>query len=500
MAEPGDNQLLAEYVSHDSQEAFAELVRRHINLVYAAAFRHVGDFHKAQDITQVVFLILAAKASRLKKETVLSGWLYQTARLASVSFLRGERRRDHREHRAFMESTSHDSPVEPGWEKLAPLLDEAMGRLGQTDRNAIVLRFFEARPVSEVADALGLEEWAARKRLERAVGKLRGFFLKRGVALSAVAICGIISAHAAQAAPPAILAAMVTASAASKGAATSGSVSTLLKTTLKLMAWTKTKITIVTVAGILLAAGSATVAVNEIQTHRTYHGSWQVKDVTLDTSLLNRMPPLVQILPTKFADFNSVNDGIGVAVSRGKMAGLRQPLSEIIVRAYGGGSPTRTAIETDLPPGEFDFIATVPAAPVEALQQEIKNQFGLVARHEMRETNVLLLRVKNPNAPGLRPASGKTPGNSAGPDHISVVNDTLLPLDNYLETYFLNVPVIDQTGLAGRFDFDVKWSTRRGSQQIDLDGLKQALLNQLGLELVPSREIIDMLVIEKAVN
>jgi RNA polymerase sigma factor (sigma-70 family) len=266
MAEPSDRQLLTEYVSHNSQEAFATLVRRHINLVYATAYRQVGDFHKAQEITQVVFLILAAKAVRLKKEIILSGWLYQTARLASASFLRGERRRQRREHEAFMQSTLNDSPAEPGWEKLAPLLDEAMGRLGETDRNAIVLRFFEVRPISEVAATLGLEEWAVRKRLERAVEKLRRFFTKRGVAISAVAICAALSASAAQAAPPATLAIMVAATAAAKGAAATSSTLTLLKTTLKIMAWTKAK-TLGAGAIVIACIATTTTLVIQYQTH-----------------------------------------------------------------------------------------------------------------------------------------------------------------------------------------------------------------------------------------
>jgi uncharacterized protein (TIGR03435 family) len=168
------------------------------------------------------------------------------------------------------------------------------------------------------------------------------------------------------------------------------------------------------------------------------------------------------------------------------------------MRAYGGSSPVRVVAETGLPPGDYDFIASVPDVPMEALQQEIKNEFGLVAKHEMRETNVLLLKVKSPDAPGLGPASGKSPYNSAGPDHVSVVNDTLWPLDMFLETYFFKVPVIDQTGLTGRFDYEIKWSARGDSTHLNLAGLKQALLDRLGLELVPARESVEMLVIEKA--
>ena len=163
-----------------------------------------------------------------------------------------------------MQSTLNDSPAEPGWEKLAPLLDEAMGRLGEMDRNAIVLRFFEVRPVSEVAAALGLEEWAVRKRLERAVEKLRKFFTKRGVAISAVTICAALSASAAQAAPPATLAVMVAATAATKGAAATSSTLTLLKTTLKIMAWTKAK-TLVTGAIVIACIATTTTLVIQHQ-------------------------------------------------------------------------------------------------------------------------------------------------------------------------------------------------------------------------------------------
>jgi uncharacterized protein (TIGR03435 family) len=493
-----DMDLVRQFALSGSEEAFAALVRRHVNLVYSVALRQLGNPHDAEEVAQAVFIILARKAPELRAGTVLSGWLYQTARLTSANFQRAASRRRHREQEAFMQFAENSDP-DVSWQRLSPLLEEAMARLGQKERDAVVLRFFENRTVREVGAALGLEEAAAQKRVNRATDKLRAFFVRRGVQVSTVTLLASLGTHAVQAAP-AELAAKFAAAAALKGAAASGSTLALIKSTLKLMAWTKTKVAVVTVVGILLTAGTATIAVNEFQTHRAYRGSWQVKEITLDPSLLTRMQPVAQILPTKFADFNSVSDGIGIVASHGKMAGLGQPVSEIIMRAYGASSPVRTAAETGLPPGEFDFITTTPGAPMEALQQEIKNQFGLVARHEMRETNVLLLRVKNPNAPGLQPTSGKTPYNSAGPDHISVVNDTLWPLDMFLETYFFKLPVIDQTGLTGHYDYQVKLNAHGNPQFLDPDGLKQALLDQLGLELVPAREAIDLLVIEKAAD
>jgi uncharacterized protein (TIGR03435 family) len=493
MPELEDIELLREFAERDSQAAFAKLVERHINLIYSTALRAVGNAHAAQEISQAVFIILARKAKSLGAKTILSGWLYQTTRLTAANYMRTEVRRQKHEQEAYMQSTLNESGSE-AWLQIAPILDDAMSKLGPKDRDAIVLRFFENKNLNEIGAAIGASEDAAKMRVSRALEKLRKFFSKRGVALTAAIIAGAVSSNSVQAAPVGLTISIV---AAAKGSAVTASTLTLVKGALKIMAWSKVKTAIVVCVGVLLAAGTITIAVKEVQAHRTYRGSWQVKDITQDTSLLDRMPPLVQILPTKFDGFNSVSDGIGIRNLRGKMAGLRQSISEIIIRAYGGSSPVRMVTETELPPDEYDFIVTVPGDPMKALQQEIKNQFGFVARHEMLETNVLLLRVKNPNAPGLRPASGKSSNNSAGPDHISVVNDTLWPLDAYLEGYFFKVPVIDQTGLTGRFDYEVKWSVPRNSQHLGLDGLKQALLDQLGLELVPTNMPIEMLVVEK---
>jgi RNA polymerase sigma factor (sigma-70 family) len=264
-----DMRLLEEYVAHHSEVAFATLVERHINLVYATAFRHVSDSQKAQDVTQAVFIILAQKASRLHKETVLSSWLYQTTRLTSITFLRGETRRQRREHEAFMQSTIDDTPTEAAWEDLAPLLDEAMARLGEKDRNAVVLRFLEGKTVPKVAAALNLNEPAVRKRIERAVEKLRVFFVKRGIVISAGALVATMGTGCVQAAPVG-LTSLVTTAAAFNGAAANTSTVVLIKGTLKLMAWTKFKTAAVIGAGLLLTVTTATIIVKAAQP--VYHG------------------------------------------------------------------------------------------------------------------------------------------------------------------------------------------------------------------------------------
>ncbi len=275
-----DLSLLREYARNNSEEAFATLVSRHVNLVYSVALRQVRDPHLAGEVTQAVFIILARKADKLPQHAVLSGWLCRTARYASANALTIQRRRQHREQEAYMQNiltggsdASSPQVQEETWNQIAPLLDGAMGQLGQKDHDALVLRFFEGRNFAEVGAALGASEDAAKMRVNRALEKLRKFFTKRGVSLTTVIIAGAVSANSVQAAPVA-LAKTVTAIAVAKGAAASASTLTLIKGALKIMAWTKMKTAIVVCVGILLAAGTTTITVKEIQKHKTY--SWQM--------------------------------------------------------------------------------------------------------------------------------------------------------------------------------------------------------------------------------
>jgi RNA polymerase sigma factor (sigma-70 family) len=272
-----DMALLREYTQRNSEEAFAALVSRHVNLVYSVALRQVCDPHLAEEITQAVFIILARKAKSLNAKTILPGWLCRTARYASANALTIQRRRQHREQEAYMQSFLNETESK-AWTQIAPLLDTALSQLGQTDHNAIVLRFFEGRNFNEVGAALGASEDAAKKRVTRAVEKLRKFFTKRGIALSAAIIAGAISANSVQAAP-AMLAKTISAVAIAKGAAASGSILTLINGAMKLMAWTKMKTAAVAGAVILLAAGTGLVAVKVVHSVRAVYapdiqGSW----------------------------------------------------------------------------------------------------------------------------------------------------------------------------------------------------------------------------------
>src|ERR1017187_4034460 len=274
MPEVSDMERLRNYSQQGSEEAFAELVRQHVNLVYSAALRQVGIAAHAEEITQAVFVILARKSARRRPDTILDAWLYETTRLTALSFLRGERRRQLREQEAYMQSALQESTEVPVWNQLAPLLDDAMSRLGRKDREAVVLRFFKEKSLREVAAALKVTETAAQSRVRRALEKLHRFFSKRGVSSTTAIIAGAISTHSVQAAPVA-LAKSVAAVAFAKGAAASGSTLTLIKGALKIMAWTKAKTAIVVTAGAILAASTTVVVVKAVHSaqEKSYNGS-----------------------------------------------------------------------------------------------------------------------------------------------------------------------------------------------------------------------------------
>ena len=265
MHEMADMALLAQYTRENSEAAFAALVSRHVNLVYSAALRKTGNPHAAEEITQAVFIILAQKAGRLRPATILSGWLYQTARLTAANFLRTEIRRARRESEAYMQSLAPETDPEI-WRHIQPLLDDALGRLGEKDRNAVALRFFEQKSYAEIGATLNASENAARKRVDYAVEKLRRYFTRHGVISTPALIAAALSAHSVSAAP-ATLAPAVTALAFTKGATGGASTLTLVKGTLKLMAWTKLKTAGVTTAVVLIAAlGTVAVIHHQRQT------------------------------------------------------------------------------------------------------------------------------------------------------------------------------------------------------------------------------------------
>jgi RNA polymerase sigma factor (sigma-70 family) len=204
-----DTELLRRYAEERSEGAFAELVRRRVDLVYSVARRQCGgDAHLAEEVTQRVFADLAKKAKTLAGRSVISGWLYRSAQFAASDAVRSERRRRAREQEDFlMKDTTtelnggHRVEENAETERLRPLLDAALGALSEADRDAVALRFLEERPWAEVANTLGLKEDAARKRVARALDSLQGLLARRGITSTAVVLSGALGGQVGVAAP-----------------------------------------------------------------------------------------------------------------------------------------------------------------------------------------------------------------------------------------------------------------------------------------------------------
>jgi RNA polymerase sigma factor (sigma-70 family) len=251
-----DRQLLRRFATDRSETAFGELVTRHVTLVYSAALRQTGgDAHRAQDIAQLVFTDLARKAPALSENVVLAGWLHRATIFAARQILRGERRRRAREQEAVTMNAIQSETGNENWQQICPLLDKALERLNKTDRDALLLRFFEQQSLAQVGATLGGSEDAARKRINRALEKLRAILTRNGVTTTAAALSTVISANAIQVAPAGLAATLTNASLAAAGTGTAF-------TLLKIMTMTKLKLGI----SALVIAGATTAFVVQYQT------------------------------------------------------------------------------------------------------------------------------------------------------------------------------------------------------------------------------------------
>jgi len=214
-------QLLRRFQQSRSGADFEALVRTQVDLVYSAARRIcAGDRHLAEDVTQTVFADLARKAARLPADVILSGWLYRHTFFVASSMIRAERRRRTREQEAVAMNAIAENN-EPDWSRLAPYLDAAMNQLGEADRLALVLRYFDKLDLQAIGQRLGISEDAAQKRVARALEKLKARFAKNGVQVSLATLAETLLAHAVTAAPL-VLSAQIASAVASGAVAGTG--------------------------------------------------------------------------------------------------------------------------------------------------------------------------------------------------------------------------------------------------------------------------------------
>jgi RNA polymerase sigma factor (sigma-70 family) len=371
-----DWQLLQAYANDRSEAAFAELVRLHLDWVYSVALRHVGDPLLAQDVVQSVFVLLARKARDLRPGTILGGWLFRTTCHVSAHARRTEYRRKSRETIAC--TMMHDSPSTDSdeilWQQLVPYLDLAVAALSEADRSAILLRFYEKAPMLKVAERLGVSEEAAKKRVSRAVERMRQFLAQRGVKPGAVVLVAVLTEKMVQAAPAGLAGMVVKVSLAAASGSASLMLPQLARQTLSAWHWTKVK----------LAAGLAVSSLALILVVAT-SGGWLARHTGLTSIAVSsaRAPDVgteAQFQEAKAHSARTVNPTIRALPKIGAIAGVvvdeaQRPIAG--AKVWGGFGQVPFAQDITDPSGQFALdkidqpaLVTVAADGFAADQQE----------------------------------------------------------------------------------------------------------------------------------
>jgi len=276
-----------------------------------------------------------------------------------------------------------------------------------------------------------------------------------------------------------------------KGAA-SASTLALIKGVLNAMAWTKAKTALTVGIFVLLVAGTATVTIQKIGDAHANTYAW--RSANIDLLKLEQLPPEVRILPSTFSENRRRGlRGPGNGSER-KMIGLGFGAASVFASAWGR-TDARIVFDAPQPTNHYDFVCTLPSGQGAALQNELRKELGLEGKIERRDADVFRLVLTQPNAAGLRRSVNARASLSSNPRRLSGTNVAFDLLANELEMR-LGIPVVNETGLTNqRFDFELTWEQPEG--RLNVDGLKRALLDQLGLELVPARQSVEMVVVNK---
>jgi RNA polymerase sigma factor (sigma-70 family) len=353
-----DLELVGAFARDQSQDAFTALVQRHLDLVYCAALRQVRSPQLAEEVAQSVFTDLARNAARLKPNTILAAWLYEVTRRTAIDVVRGEARRQLREQVAS-ELNDMNAPA-ADWTHIEPLLDEAMHALDEPDRTAVLLSYFENKSLREVGEFLGVSGDAARKRISRAVERLREFLAKRGVTVGASGLVAVASANAVQAAPVGLV---VTISTAAVGAGTTLT-TTATATATKAIVMTATQK--VLVATILVAAiGTGIYEARQASTLRK-----QVSALKQSTDLNEQLTSNGDDAARQLAALRAENERLRGNTAellrlRGEVAGLRREAAKV-GSLESELAKVRSAAAEQIPPGASKLIISNPYLAREA--------------------------------------------------------------------------------------------------------------------------------------
>jgi RNA polymerase sigma factor (sigma-70 family) len=360
-----DSELLRCFVENRSEPAFAELVQRHLNLVYGTARRRAnGDSHLAEEVTQEVFTRLAREADNLQKHPVLNGWLYVATRHAAANAMRTERRRKIHEEKAHaMQHDETPRPVE-NWSQLRPELDAVLDELNDRERDVVLLRFFEGQPFGAIGTALRISEDAARMRLERALDKLRQILAQRGITSTAAALGAALASQTGIAAPAGLAAGVTTAALMGAGASGTGAIGILtFMSTTKVVAGIAVAIALAGVIGFVIEHKANVQLQQEVAAMRVQTPRAKVRQ-TDRPSIANSAE--IENLRAENAELKRVRDELTARATRAAQGSAREKVPDGMMpvgawKNAGTGTPD-AALGTMLwaaTSGDVDALASV---------------------------------------------------------------------------------------------------------------------------------------------
>ena len=246
-----DARLLAQFAGEKSQDAFQEIVHRHVGMVFSVCRRQLRDAHWAEDVTQAVFILLAKKAPDLPENVILGGWLYKAAHYACSNARAMQRTRAHHEHQVMPMKSSNDQEALERAE-VEGLLDKGLLHLSKAQREVLILRYFENKPLTQIAKTRKTSLYSAQKTLDSALAHMRRYLAQRGVAATGVLIAAALSRQAAHASVPSGLAAAAGKAALGHASSTSAYVSHLAAHLLRHAGRTKLLAALTATAALLL--------------------------------------------------------------------------------------------------------------------------------------------------------------------------------------------------------------------------------------------------------
>ncbi len=443
-----DQELLRAFVRERSEDAFRQMVNRHLNLVFATSRRILGDRRLAEETAQGVFLLLAQKAGEIREGRPLAGWLYHTARHHALNASRAEGRRRQREQTAAAMQT-HETAPEPEW--IAAELEGALEELPAEDRDALVLRFLDNRQLREVGVELGISEEAARKRVSRALDKLRGIFGRRGGALSTGLLTTALATQAAVVAPAGLGATIVVSALTGLTTASATAIAaTHITTTLMNLPNLKTAAAILATVA---ATGTTTYLVREREAERL-RADHQALINEAHSKLTAEQHQARESIQLRDEQIDRLKrDIVDLPRLRGEIAALRRQLAEL-------GKASDRDQEIAVASSEPGTLSAPPEVDPEDFDQAEWEQMPVRKMYPLRRLGLdLMVHAQENNGwypteselPGILSSIAKAPNTK--PEEILGAGDVVMLFHGNIE----DIPARERSGtiIARRSDFTV---------------------------------------------